>query len=422
MKSIRVIVLIFLTLTAFIGCQSAGGGNIPETKNYVSFTQTVRGLITGMTAVNGTLNLKRGTVETNVPVSNGSFSITNDLKLETGTYEVVLTTNEGVTVQVSDAVLGESSLYLPRSKRLIDNVIEKDEVLRDYVSSVGSRQLTPIEQLLLNWPDYVRTDILPAKTKYLSQLEQQLKDADSESAVTGLSKSITKVRDEIDRIEAGQYNLYDAYKSCSHPTSEVWLKRPTIVIYDQSVWSYVDYKWEKIPDFPGMVANPQYFDFVESYYYLNAFQYFDGLTNTRFDIIKESDGAEMPDPNIALSASDEQRYIFFIVHDDVSFKTMFGNTGGKSEHVDYEVLKSWVAMPYNFSFDAAWWNTLRLWLFYTLRIANSHFFFDAPVQDSYGNPSAIMKLVGKVKNHRDPGHIIDFENGEYTDKYGYYQD
>ena len=140
-----------------------------------------------------------------------------------------------------------------------------------------------------------------------------------------------------------------------------------------------------------------------------------------FEILKESDGIQLPDPNIQIAAGEDTRYIFFMIHDGVSIRSDRANIVNFYDTENNEAKKSLTVFPLNLYFDETFWNSLELMIFGSLRVSN-RLLTDVPYEDENGNPSTVMKLVGKIKNHRDPGHIIVLEDGEYIEKYGSYLD
>jgi hypothetical protein len=425
----KICILILLSIIVYPSCQSpSNGDNVPVENNYVSFSQAIYGLITGMININGILTLVANDLTTvNIPINNGSFAITRDYALVAGTYKVILTTDEGLTLEVPDADLGENGLYLPRSHRLINNVIEKEEAMKNYLSSVNPEQLSEVEQMLMNWNHYARTKILPAKKKYLKQLEKRFIGTDSAVDGNRLSKTRDKILKSIERIESDQYNLCDLYEDSVFRTSEIWLQPPTIVIYDRSVWNYSNNQWVKVPAMEGQIDFPQFLTKTVNYYAAIAYQYFEGLTGNPFNLLIESANDEMPNPNIETSNENDPRYIFFLINDNAAnYNMIFRNITFNDMVYDDEVYISWVSMPYNlYYWDQRTWMTLKRALFWSLKVWE-YFIAELspsiPFEDENENPSAIMKLVGKIKNNRDPGHILVLEQGEYYDKYGYYPD
>lgn len=413
----KIIFLIFVMVMAFSGCK--GEEFSEEPSKYVAFTQTVRGLITGMTNINGTLNLKKNTsvsVDLNVPVHNGSFSITKEMKLEATNYDVTLTTVEGITMKVPGAVLNENSLTFPVTKRRIDNVIEKEEAMRIYISSKDPEQLTAFEKMLLNWHEYAFREILPAKKRYLEQEHREFIDEGSQNSFSNLNETREQIQNDIDHMESNQYSLMEAYITNTTGNTCIWLKPPTIVIYDRSVWSWKNGKWEIRSDLQGQMQYPEFLTRGESFYSLCGYQYFQGLTNAPFTILKESAGDTMPNPAIMATSGDATHYIFFLINDgQASFDVFFRGIYGEEDTYAMKALRTSASVPYNMEYNDVNMYTLRLMLFWSLKVSTYRIPLISFV-DSDGTPNMLMILIGKIKNHRDPGHQIILENGEYIDK------
>ena len=105
---------------------------------------------------------------------------------------------------------------------------------------VNPGQLSEVGRMLLNWEHYMRDEILRAKTKCLERLSKKIEHADSVNSINGLSRRKEKILEDIARIQSNQYNMIDAYEACTVTSSEIWLKPPTVVIYDRTVWGWVN--------------------------------------------------------------------------------------------------------------------------------------------------------------------------------------
>ncbi len=413
------VIFIILSLFVLTGCQGTGGngGQDPPVENYISFSQSVQGLITGMTDINGNLKVTRQNFSsgTDIPVTHGTFTITADHKLKAETVEIMLTTDEGLTIHVMSAQLGESNLTYKDSNRLIDTIIEKEEAMRTYLGSGSPKQLSDIERMMLNWQDYCRTEILPAKKKALERLEEKLNQTLSVSTYNRLEKSKNTILEDISRIESGELTLMDAYTNCNTLGSFIWLKPPTIVIYDQSVWNWANQRWTRKPGLDSQIESPLFAVRAKNFYFYTAYQYFQGLTNVPFTILKESAGDQMPDPNLEVSGEDDPRYIFFIINDNPYDYNIYGGFTYRAFTHGFEVTKSFASAPYHCSYDRVWGGNMWLMAFMSLNVADTHF-IGFSCEDGKGNVTPLMKLLGKIKNTRDQGHAIREENGEYIEK------
>ena len=412
MKRFSIPIVVFLI--ALAACQSPDDHSQPA-ERYVSFSQSVRGLVTGMSSINGNLVLKpeQSATTTTIAISDGAFSISEQHHLEAGTYALTMTTNEGLTLKVERAQLGESSLTYPVSNRPIDNVIEKEEAMRNYLARADQAHLSDIQRMVKEWPDYCLRELLPAKMSALDRLEELLRQTHSDEDTQRLYEIRARISEDISRIQAGEMSLLDAYVDCTTGGSNIWLKAPVVAIYDRSVWHWENDLWSRKPELDRQVVCHHLLTGAENYFASNAWQYFDGLTQEPFTILKESAGDQMPDPNAEATSANDPRYIFVMINDH---PYNYNILGGFTAHVDvsgHEVTKSFASAPLVHLCDDWWGNMFRM-LFVSTSVSN----YSNPgfsVVDENGNPSALIKLVGRIQNHRDPGHCLKDENGAFTD-------
>lgn len=416
MKGFSVPIAVFLlALTACQGPGEDGDSSQPE-ERYVSFSQSVRGLITGMTSINGNLVLKpeHSFTTTTITLSDGAFSISRQHQLKAGTYALTMTTDEGLLLKVERAQLGKSSLTYPVSNRPIDNVIEKEEAMRNYLARADQAHLSDIQRMAKEWPDYCLTELLPAKRCALERLEELLRQSHSDEDTQKLNEIRAGISEDISRIQAGEMSLQDAYFNATSGGSNIWLKPPVVAIYDRSVWHWENDLWSRKPELDRQVVCHHLLAGAENYFASSAWQYFDGLTQEPFTLLKESAGDQMPDPNAEVTSANDTRYIFVMINDH---PTNYNVMGGFTAHVDtsgHEVTKSFASAPLVHLCDD-WWGNMSSMLFVSTSVSTgSNPGFSA--LDENGNPSALIKLVGKIQNHRDPGHCLSEENGAYTDR------
>ena len=111
---------------------SASAEQQMPTSDFLNYTGNFSGLITGLTEINGSITINDKTVD----IVAGQYSFDDSHQLVSGTYDLTVKTEEGLKYE-GEVNLTEEGMFLPRSERRLDTVVEKEEAVKKYYQDSG---------------------------------------------------------------------------------------------------------------------------------------------------------------------------------------------------------------------------------------------------------------------------------------------